>query len=344
MEKSPIRKIRSKKELKETKVTQESEFEEGIEEDLEEEFEEEDDDELLFSEIEKDLKNAEELIKERKNIDESELEKYDNIPFVQKRTKQVRPKPNQTSTAEAQLVRKRINKKVITNKQINRGQTSVAQIQKQKSRLRPQQQDSIDLELSQLEKELEAKEKKPKISLEERTYQELCKKYEWIHEERFGFMYSMPDKKKHKKDFQSWLEDWTKVLFDYAKISRQHILYIKKIVSHKPWSEFTYRNTIIAELAKGLIDQKLAKWWNKNKDALRVYWKSLDEWADIITNWAIENAFMEPIFVSDIRESEEEFANIPEEDLIRIFKIIEKRGRGTFIKLEHNLYAIKIKI
>jgi hypothetical protein len=199
---------------------------------------------------------------------------------------------------------------------------------------------SIDSEISKLEQEIKLEQAKAAVIVS--IFDQLCEEYTWLKEPAYGFMYSMPDKKKNKKDFESWLDDWSKVLFDYAHISAKHVMYTKELLSEKPWSEFKDRTNVIQEVADSLVKQKVAEFLDKKKEKIRIYWKSLEAWADAIVDWAREIAFTEPIFMEDIREADQDFSSLPDDDITKIFNIINKKGLADKVKIDEKI-AIQIK-
>jgi hypothetical protein len=76
---------------------------------------------------------------------------------------------------------------------------------------------------------------------------------------------------------------------------------------------------------------------------LRIYWKSLEEWSGLLADWARDTGKTEPIILAEIRESEQEFKDLPEEDLKKIFKILEKQKKAQIIPLETGEWSVKIK-
>ncbi len=200
----------------------------------------------------------------------------------------------------------------------------------------------IESELQVLEKEIVTE--KGIIEKEISPYEKVLENYPWLEEKRFEFMYSIPDKKKNKTDFESWLKEWSKVLFDYAKYAILHILYVRKLNSEKPFSKFINREESIKEIAEELIAQKLAKWLSKKKDQLRVYWKTLESWADELYDWAYDLGKLDPILIYEIREAGKEFSTLPKEDLEAVFKVLGKSNRGTTIKLDDGQISFKIKL
>ncbi len=202
---------------------------------------------------------------------------------------------------------------------------------------------------SQIEKELQEIEleiirEKGVVVREVSTYELLLNDYPWLEEKRYVFMFSLPNKKRNLKDYESWKGEWSKVLFDYARYAILHILYLRRLESDKPFSKFEDRNSALKELAEELVNKEQAEWLSKSKEKLRVYWKSLDNWAEEIYDWAMEISPLEPILIFEIRDSNKAFNTLPNNDIIKIFKILEKDKRGKIIKLDDGQLSFKIKI
>lgn len=211
------------------------------------------------------------------------------------------------------------------------------------SKVYKQHAEQIESELEVLEQELLGE--KGLIEKKLSAYEKLLESYPWLEEERKKFMFTMPNKSKQKTDYVSWKTEWAKVLFDYARFAVLHIIYIRELNSHKPFSDFTNREQYILEIAEELISQKQAKWLSKKKEKLRVYWKTLEVWSDEIYRWAYDNGKIEPIMIYELREAkQEDFSNLPLEDLEEIFKILAKNRRAVVLKLENGQKAFKIKL
>lgn len=206
-----------------------------------------------------------------------------------------------------------------------------------------QHAEQIEAELQELEEEIIGE--KGLIEKKLTAYEKLLSAYPWLEEERKKFMYTMPDKNKQNNDYTSWKTEWAKVLFDYARFAVLHIIYIRELNSEKPFSDFTKREKYILEIAEELISQKQAIWLSKKKRKLRVYWKTLEVWSDDIYKWAYDNGKIEPIMIYEIREAkQEDFSNLPLEDLEEIFKILVKNRRAKVFKLENGQLSFKIKL
>lgn len=203
-----------------------------------------------------------------------------------------------------------------------------------------QNAEEVEQELKLIEREIVGE--KGVISKEVSTYELLVNDYPWLEEKRYIFMYTLPNKKQDLKDFESWKKEWSKVLFDYARYAILHILYLRQLESQKPFSKFEDRAEALKEIAEELVEREQAEWLSKSKEKLRVYWKSLDNWAQEIYEWAVEISPLEPILIFEIRESNKEFSNLPKKDIIKIFKMLEKDKKGVIIKAENGQISFKI--
>ena len=197
--------------------------------------------------------------------------------------------------------------------------------------------------MAALEKELATEAKVIVLT----AYEKLVAIHDWLDAPQYGFMYSIPNSKKARADFESWQEEWSQVLLDYAHVGLLHILYPKRMLTEKPFNKFTNRKHAIEIIAQVLVEKDLAEWTGdkpKKKEALRVFWKSIEEWVNIIEKWAQTNALFEVVMLPDIRKAETEFANLPEEDLRQIFKKIQQNQKGTMVELENNQFGIKFRL
>ncbi|MFX1274846.1 MAG: hypothetical protein ACFFBP_14635 [Promethearchaeota archaeon] len=201
---------------------------------------------------------------------------------------------------------------------------------------------AIESELQRLEKEIIGEA--GLIEKELSPYEKIVEAYPWLEEKRYEFMYTIPHHKKNLNDYQSWRKEWSKVFFDYARYAILHIIYIKQIAAEKPFSKFEDRQKAIKEIADELVTQGIAKFLTKKQEILRVYWKSLDSWADEIYNWAYDLGKLDPIMLFEIRDAKLEFSTLPKEDLEEIFNILARNQKAKVLKLEEGQIALKIKL
>ena len=203
--------------------------------------------------------------------------------------------------------------------------------------------DYIETQLQTLEEEIIGE--KGLIEKELSPYEQLLNDYPWLESAKHEFMYSIPNKKEKPSDYESWRVEWAKVTFDYAKYAILHIIYLREIISEKPFSNFMNRQEAVKEIAEELVNQELGKYISKKKEKLRVYWKSLEFWAYSLYDWAIDTGKVGPILMFEIRESEQSgLNNLPKDDLEEIFRMLSKSDRGSIIKTDDGQIAFKIKL
>ncbi|MEJ2276779.1 MAG: hypothetical protein P8Y70_03375 [Candidatus Lokiarchaeota archaeon] len=116
----------------------------------------------------------------------------------------------------------------------------------------------IKAKINSLEEEILGE--KGVVEKELTPYEKLLANYSWLDEPRYEFMYSIPNQESNPSDYESWKQEWAKVLYDYAKYSILHIIYVRQLYDKKPFTKFQNRTEAIKEIAEELIEQGLAKW------------------------------------------------------------------------------------
>jgi len=206
----------------------------------------------------------------------------------------------------------------------------------QTEEISPQALEDIEAELAKLEQEVATEEEVEVATI----YDKVLQLYPWISDPRKAFMYAMPPDPK-SKDYSSWRQEWSRVLFDFARLSIIHVVYLKKLMGEQPFANFRERDKALSSIADYLVEQKLANFRSKDKEALRVFWKSYQEWADEVDQWAHDNAILDPVLKDDLREADQPFSSLPDEDWEEVFKILKKEKKITQIKLDSGETAVK---
>lgn len=103
-------------------------------------------------------------------------------------------------------------------------------------------------------------------------------------------------------------------------------LFANEAISRKLTNEGKLQ--VLEELAKTQnavpLDKKKTQW--------EVYWHTLDEWANLIHNWAVANGQTNTIFtLFDLTNGDntmgEEFYGLDERVLVKALKVLESRGK-----------------
>jgi ESCRT-II complex subunit VPS25 len=147
---------------------------------------------------------------------------------------------------------------------------------------------------------------------------------EWVDK---PWMYVTPEL---QQQLDSWLSDWSNFVLEYARINIMHIINIEEERSKYPFDNKMAKKSLNREqfqkIGDYIVAQEMGLWWDKKKIRLRLYWRTLDEWADIIYEWAIKTgraAGAERVMtIYDIQQANQPWSTIPIQDLKRIFEIM----------------------
>lgn len=151
---------------------------------------------------------------------------------------------------------------------------------------------------------------------------------EWIDK---PWMYVTPE---HQKQLDSWCADWSNFIIEYARVNIKHIIHIEEERAQFPFENKKIKKSLDREqfitIGDYIVAQEMGIWWDKKKIRLRLYWRTLDEWADIIYEWSIKTgraASADRVMtLFDIQSANQPWSSIPQEDLQRIFEIMNQKG------------------
>ncbi|NHJ39412.1 MAG: hypothetical protein FK731_05210 [Asgard group archaeon] len=151
---------------------------------------------------------------------------------------------------------------------------------------------------------------------------------EWINK---PWMYVTPE---HQKQLDSWCADWSNFIMEYARINIKHIIHIEEERAKYPFNNKQAKKKLdreqLQQIGDYIVAQEMGLWWDKKKIRLRLYWRTLDEWADIIYEWSIKTgraASADSVMtLYDIQSAGQPWSSIPQEDLKRIFEIMVVKG------------------
>lgn len=187
--------------------------------------------------------------------------------------------------------------------------------------------------LTTTEKVKTKEEIKKKELVEENVIENLIKTYKWAYKENlYPWMYWIPEK---NTDLDSWLEEWSNFLFDWAKEFVQHIVDLYELATKRPFNALQDRDLALHKIMENLArNSKFAKWINDEKTRLRIYWQSLDKWGEILYDWAFLVG-EERLTLLDLREQGTQIANgfetLPAKDLKGIIDLLVKSKKAIWI-------------
>jgi len=160
----------------------------------------------------------------------------------------------------------------------------------------------------------------------------------WGGMKQSEWMYHIPPR---EEDKVLWAEEWGDFILQWTEFNRVHIISITTFIKEKPFSDILGKADALKIIGDTLTEKEIAQWLNKKKRQLRVYWRPLEDWADIIYQWALDTGNVRLDVKSIIiQEKEKSFATLPEDDLKIVVDLMVTKGYAEWIDRKKG--AIKI--
>lgn len=154
------------------------------------------------------------------------------------------------------------------------------------------------------------------------------------------WMYSIPPR---EEDRQMWAEEWADFLLGWAEANGVHVLSVTMFIKNAPFKDIAGKVDSFLLIGEVLVQKEIAEWLDEAKRQLRVYWRYLEDWTDIVYQWALKTGKLRLDIKSIvIQEEKQDFASLPEKDLRVIMKIMVDRRLADWIDRKKG--AIKVKV
>ncbi|MFW9833965.1 MAG: hypothetical protein ACFFEK_08230 [Candidatus Thorarchaeota archaeon] len=151
----------------------------------------------------------------------------------------------------------------------------------------------------------------------------------WGDIEETEWMYSIPTR---TEDGDLWAEEWADYLLEWTEQKKVHVLSLATFISEPPFKDLRNKVDSFRAIADVLVEKEVAEWRDKKKRQLRVYWKPLEDWADILYQWTLKTGKLRLDVKSIvIQEANEDFASLPEKDLHIVLALMVKKGLAEWI-------------
>ncbi len=163
---------------------------------------------------------------------------------------------------------------------------------------------------------------------------------QWGDSAQSEWMYHIPPR---EEDKGLWAEEWSDFLLEWAQAKGLHVLSVSTFIEEVPFSEMLGKVDAFRLIGDTLVEKEVADWLGRGRRQLRVYWKPLEEWADIVYEWALKtgNTLLDLKSIV-IQESDEAFAQLPERDIGILLSIIVEKNLAVWV--DKKKHAIKIEI
>lgn len=164
----------------------------------------------------------------------------------------------------------------------------------------------------------------------------------WGTLEQSEWMYHIPPR---EEDKELWAEEWADYVLKWAEMNDVHILSITTFIKEFPFKDMTSKVDAFRMIGGTLVEKEVAEWLDNKLRQLRVYWRFLEDWADLIYDWALTTGKLRLDVKSIvIQEHKEKFAKLPERDLHVVLSIMVDKGYAEFVDKKSGAILVKTKV
>ena len=151
----------------------------------------------------------------------------------------------------------------------------------------------------------------------------------WGDVEQTEWMYGMPTR---EEDSELWAGEWADYMLEWTENKKVHVLSLATFISEPPFKDLRNKVDSFKTIAEVLVDKEVAEWRDRKKRQLRVYWRPLEDWADILYQWTLKTGKLRLDVKSIvIQEIDEDFASLPEKDIHIVLALMVKKGLAEWI-------------
>lgn len=165
-----------------------------------------------------------------------------------------------------------------------------------------------------------------------------------MEEYKFPSIYSFPPfytKQPNQETFASQKQQWQNFILSYCKHHKLYKIPLTQETLATPlFRNETINRTVKMDLLKEVMDdmtaQKSAEYTTKKKDEVLIFWRTPDEWANLMTGYITETGQTGTVMTNyDVTEEGtlgEDFKNMDLVMLRRIIEVLTKRGKAAIMK------------
>ena len=195
----------------------------------------------------------------------------------------------------------------------------------------------IEIELEKIEKELE----NSKLKSDAPELIEFEKQLPtWLSKQ---FMYSLPQ---NHAMLDSWVDKWSSIVLNYCLIFAKHIIAVVDLKNEYPFKNLRInRQLTINQLVK-IIDylemSKMAKWLDKEKQRAQIFFKTIEEFAEMIYQYLYDTGkIIDVISIDDFKNFGEKWSTLPEDDLRKALSILQEKGKAKPVSKKKKSFTFK---
>ncbi|MGY5853407.1 MAG: hypothetical protein RTU92_07585 [Candidatus Thorarchaeota archaeon] len=154
------------------------------------------------------------------------------------------------------------------------------------------------------------------------------------------WMYHIPIR---EEDREMWAEEWSDFMIVWCREKDVHVMSFSLFVGEPPFNELHSKIDAFRLIGEKIVDKDVGKWLEGKKRRLRVYWRFLEEWADVLYQWALERGAVridvKSLIIQNARES---FSKLPEDEIHSVLELLVDRGHAEWVDKKKGAIILKI--
>lgn len=218
--------------------------------------------------------------------------------------------------------------------------------QKEKSKVKVEDQavdaeeegSGVESELRRLEQEVDKESRYGETEASTQQQQTLSRDktqalgeatFQWPEWVNFPWMMKKPTR---AEDLDSWLRDWCDLVLKWCQSTVRHVVGLKDFKTSKYFDELPEME--LRDILQHLVDRGLAKWIGKDRTVARIMWRSLEEWANDVYQWAYKNG-EEHLDRFRIQSAKEDFSSLPNPEINMVLETMVKKKTLKWVDKKH---------
>ena len=152
----------------------------------------------------------------------------------------------------------------------------------------------------------------------------LSRRFVWIAKRgRYGFMFVIPSK---EEEIEQWGTEWAGFTVNWCREMLMHIVSTRTLVMLDPFNDLRPDRHRAVKLILGvLVKEELGRWIDEAEGIVRITWKTDEEWAQEIRQWALKTG-RTTLTLFKLKEHRKDLAGLPKSELRHILdRLVEKK-------------------
>ncbi|MFX1577391.1 MAG: hypothetical protein ACFFCF_09455 [Promethearchaeota archaeon] len=183
-------------------------------------------------------------------------------------------------------------------------------------------------------------EEKELEELARKAIAKLGRRFVWIAKRgRYGFMFVIPTS---EADIEQWGAEWAGFTVDYCREMLLHIVSTRTLVMLDPFNDLRPDRIQAVKIILGvLVKEELGRWIDEAEGIIRITWKTDDEWANEIRQWALKTG-RTTFTLFKLKEYRKDLATLPKSELRIILECLVSRNQAKWLDREREVVEVLI--